>query len=66
MNDDIATQDPSPVARVAASLVIGTVAGFVISKLIGRKAGITALFITIAAHEVADAPLAQFFTELGL
>jgi hypothetical protein len=61
-----AAEPPGPVARILAATVVATLIGAAVTKLFGRKAGVTAFVITATAHEMFDAPLARRLSRLGL
>jgi hypothetical protein len=59
-------ETPDAVARIVAAALVATVAGAVIAKVLGRKAGFVAFLAGAAAHELFDAPLARRLSALGL
>jgi len=59
-------QRPDAVARILSTAIVGTLAGVVIGKMFGPKAGFIGLVAGAAAHEMFDAPLARHLGALGL
>jgi hypothetical protein len=52
---------PNKLARILATAIVSSVTAAIITRLLGRKAGLVALLVTASAHEVLEAPLARFF-----
>jgi hypothetical protein len=55
------TMRPNKAARILATVIVSSVTAAIITRLLGRRAGIVALLVTASAHEVLEAPLARFF-----
>jgi hypothetical protein len=50
---------PNKLARILATVIVSSVTAAIVTRLLGRKAGLIALFATASAHEVLEAPLAR-------
>jgi hypothetical protein len=57
------TLRPNKFARILAAAIVSSLMAAIVTKVFGRKAGFVALFVSAAAHEVIDAPLARFLGE---
>jgi 6-phosphofructokinase len=57
------TLRPNKFARILAAAIISSLMAVIVTKVFGRKAGFVALFVSAAAHEVMEAPLARFLGE---
>ena len=54
---------PNKLARILAATIVSSVTAAVMTKLLGRKAGVVAFFVSASVHEVFEAPLARFLGE---
>jgi len=54
---------PNKLARVLSTVLVSVVMAAIVTKVLGKKAGIIALLVTASAHEVLDAPVARFLGE---
>ena len=62
----VVRRDPSRLARILATTIVGMLTAAVVTKLFGKKAGFLALMVSAAGHELFDAPLARRLSDLGL
>jgi hypothetical protein len=57
---------PNKLARILAATIVSSLVALVVTKLLGRRAGVIAMLVTASAHEVLDAPLARLIGEFGM
>jgi hypothetical protein len=50
---------PNKLARILATVIVSSITAAIVTRLLGRKAGLIALFVTASAHEVLEAPVAR-------
>ena len=54
---------PNKLARILAAAIVSSLTAAIMTKLLGRKAGFVAFFVSASIHEVVEAPLAQVLGE---
>ena len=54
---------PNKLARILATVIVSSVTAAIMTRLLGRKAGVVALVVSASAHEVVEAPLARVIGE---
>ena len=56
---------PNKLARVLSTAIVSTVTAAVVTKILGRRAGLIAALASAAAHELFELPLAQQLARFG-
>ena len=62
----MAMNNPDPAAKFVGHATVALGVGALVTKSAGPVPGVVAALIAVVAHELLDAPVASFVSELGI